>query len=195
MLAVTPPEDREKVLLTDGDDNVAPETLLTKDTTLPELETEEVIKQEDNLPLSKEDEEVYTGFGRAEKAETNDDEKLHAGVDEDEELVTAPIEDKESKREVAPLLVEGIPDTENAPPIDIVPITTEFTQQELEVADKLAHETLAEVDPETGSSLFVLPAIDDQEENIPITTEFTQQELDESSRLRASSSNCTGVVL
>jgi hypothetical protein len=184
MLAVTPPEDREKVLLTDGDDNVTPETLLTQDTTLPALQTEEVIKEEDNLLLTDEDDDVDPGFAREEITETNDDEKLHAGIEEDEELVVDTNEDKDSDHQEATLPVQVIPGIlENALPTESVPITTEFTQEELEVADKLAHETLAEVDPETGSSLSELPATEEPEVNVPITTEFTQKELDESSRL------------
>ena len=181
--AVTPPEDREKVLLTDGDDNVAPETLLTQDTTLPELQTEEVIKEEDNPLLSDEDEEVDPAFAREEITETIDDEKIHAGIEEDEELVTETKEDKESDQQERMLPVEEISGiAENAPSAELVPITTVFTQEELKVADQLAHETLTEVDPENGSSLFVLPTVE-PEVNVPITTEFTQQELDESSRL------------
>lgn len=182
--AATPPENRDKVLLTDGDDNVAPETLLTQATTLPAVKTEEEIKEEDNLPLNEEDEDVDPGFAREEITETNDDEKLHAGIEEDEELLTTLKEEQESDHQEATLPVEVIPDPEEiVPPRVSVPITTEFTQKELEIADKLAHETLAEVDSETGSYLFALPGTKEPEVNVPITTEFTQQELDESSRL------------
>ena len=182
--AVTPPEDREKVLLTDGDDNVAPETLLTQDTTLPELPTEEVIKEEDNPLLSDEDEEVDPAFAREEITETIDDEKIHAGIEEDEDLIVDTKEENISDQQEETLPVEEISGiAENAPSAELVPITTVFTQEELKVADQLAHETLAEVDPENGSSLFALPATVEPEVNVPITTEFTQQELDESSRL------------
>ena len=182
--AVTPPEDREKVLLTDGDDNVSPETLLTQDTTLPELKTEEVIKEEDNPLLSDEDEEVDPAFAREEITETIDDEKIHAGIEEDEDLIVDTKEENISDEQEETLPVEEIPGSaENAPLAELVPITTVFTQEELKVADQLAHETLAEVDPENGSSLFALPATVEPEVNVPITTEFTQQELDESSRL------------
>ncbi|MCY7422793.1 MAG: hypothetical protein LH478_13750 [Chitinophagaceae bacterium] len=165
--SIVPINDRERVVLTDGDDNITPEELLVQPTKLPVVNEEE----EEPLPAIPVDDDFDTdpGFDKEEAEETNDDEVLHAHIEEEEEAV---IPEHRVKEEVT---------TEP----ELVPITTVFTQEELEVADKLAHETLAEV--ETGvntNALFALPGNNAEPvSEAVITTEFTQEELDESSKL------------
>ena len=183
-LFIVPPQDRDRVLLTDGDDNVDPKTLLTQTTTLPVL-PEDMVEQVTAQPGQEVDLDEDTRFEREEVEETNDDEVLHTDIEEEEEVIVSeaqtPVDDNENRSIEYDASSKG---EEVAHEAEVVPITTEFTRQELEVAGKLAHETLAEVNSGSDSnSIFTLPGNEAPAIEVPITTEFTKQELDESSRL------------
>ncbi len=191
--SVVPLQDRDRVLLTDGDDNVGPEALLTQTTTLPVLQEDEV-ERVTTLHIQEEDWDEDPRFEKEEIAETNDDEVLHANVEEDDEVIVNETQKPDDGTENISHAPEVLtPSEEVGPETALVPITTEFTHEELEVAGKLAHETLAVVNIESDSnSLFVLPGKEAPEIEVPITTEFTQQELDEASKLAHAALATTG---
>ena len=183
-LFIVPPQDRDRVLLTDGDDNVDPKTLLTQTTTLPVL-PENMVEQVTAQPGQEKDLDEDIRFEREEVEETNDDEVLHTDIEEEEEVIVSeaqtPVNSNENRSNEYDALSKS---EEVAHEAEVVPITFEFTRQELEIAGKLAHDTLAEVNLDSDSnSLFTLPGNNAPEIEVPITTEFTKQELDESSRL------------
>ena len=183
-LFIVPPQDRDRVLLTDGDDNVDSKTLLTQTTTLPVL-PENMVEQVTAQPGQEKDLDEDIRFEREEVEETNDDEVLHTDIEEEEEVIVSeaqtPVDSNENRSNEYDALSKS---EEVAHEAEVVPITFEFTRQELEIAGKLAHDTLAEVNLDSDSnSLFTLPGNNAPEIEVPITTEFTKQELDESSRL------------
>ena len=182
--SIVPLHDRERVVLTDGDDNVTPEALLVQPTTVPFINDEQ---EEELLPAApvEDDLDEDQGFDKKEPQETNDDEVLHAHIEKVDEVEIPELqvtEDVENENIAFERITQNEEDTIEP---DLVPITTVLTQEELDVADQLAQETLAEADlVENKNALFALPTKDtDRVSEAIITTGFTQEELNASSRL------------
>ncbi|WP_207493994.1 hypothetical protein [Aridibaculum aurantiacum] len=129
-----------------------------------------------------------TGIFEEEPAFDNETSTGHTTVDIEhgDELQHQETAEEASQRihqDPAPINNEGLDESDSEPELqeepdqitrqeNDVPITTEFTQEEIEAASEMAHEHLAEPEP--------LPA---QDEEVPITTEFTQDEIEAASEL------------
>jgi hypothetical protein len=149
-----------KVVLTDGDDNIDVDQLVNGPSTLLEP-VPETSHKEDNSEaetLIKQDDGAVGLSTHEEKNSLADDKTTENEMGENNALTGEVVED--------------------------VPITTEFSLEEIKASDELAHETLAEVDIETDAGpKFILSGQETAPEDVPITTEFTLEELQKSDEL------------
>ena len=166
---ITASSELAKVVLADGDDNIDAAQLIHGPSSLLEP-TDEIPGQD------KEVQETATG-------RLDEEENLETVID-DQHFEEAPIIEREPANVKQNDTDQTLKDEQNEEEIQDVPITTEFSLEEIKASDELAHETLADVESETdGESKFILTQNEEEIQDVPITTEFSLEEIQESGEL------------
>ena len=171
---ITNPADQDRVVLTDGDDNVNPVELVIGPSTLLEPEVVDDKANENHVAGLQETSAV------SEKVVDDIPITTEFSLEEIEQSAELAHETLVATDENAEKKLFGLPGDEKE--AEDVPITTEFTLEEIEQSAELAHETLIEVEV-NENNLFVLPGEQIETTDVPITTEFTLEEIEESAEL------------
>ncbi len=171
-------EQTERIILTDGDDNVTPEELVYGPSTLLPDEADQHKEEEEIAPPDRDDTHSETP-GMEEELVVAENTLLDDTIQPIQAGETTPVETEGTTATESD--IEDTSDDDFAT-ADDVPITTEYTLEEIEQAAELAHVTLVEVDEQTDNPVFGLPE-KEVPEDVPITTVYTLEEIEQAGEL------------